>query len=201
MFQMAGPNPILVNGRLEFIISGGTRPHKKHYFVQYVPSSDPDGFDFLALGIGPGTIGMSTAAGQIFNLLRPLYAPAMTIGDITLQQYVSGAWVPIASDSHSNVGTNAGGITIAQQVTIVFKDDQNRILRDTLLETSYGYLGKFISTGTPPTALAAYATGMTDLTSGSPGYFVLTRSRHQILRFVSLVYDLNDRLKRDSGNG
>jgi hypothetical protein len=192
------PSPIIPSHRVQFSVVGGTREHKVRWYTDAVPSADPSGFDFLIFG--GGTVGGQTAVTAMFTLLRALWPASMNIAQGLLAHHVLGAYTPVGVFSNANVGTHAGSIAVAQQTTVTYRTSVGRqLLRQVYLETPEPYVGRIVIAASLPAGLQAWVADMLDKTPGHMGSWVKSRGDNFSQSYLSVVYDTNDRVRRDAG--
>lgn len=195
---MSGPTPIGVTHRIEIQIIGGSNLHKVRWYLNAIASSDADGFDFETPSIG-GSVGMSVALALFFPLVRAVYSADMTLGNVLLQKYQTGAWLPVGSAPLGNVGTAAGSFKVAQQTTTVYNDIFFKKVRNIFLETPNPYVGRIISAGALPAGLAALVADTLDKTAGHSGSWILSRGGSLLQNYIATTYDTNDKVRRAAG--
>lgn len=193
------PSPIIASHRLEFTVSGGTRPHKVRYFCDAVSSSDPDGFDFLIKG--GGSVGMSAAITSLLAKLSPVWKTTQSIGNFILYQHLSGAYVPVAYDAASSPGSDTNPILVAAQLTLVMRGTSPReLIKHIILESPETYyVGRFTDYTLLPTAIKNYTADLLNTSAGHAGSWVRSRSGNFVSSFLAGTYCANKRIRRDAG--
>lgn len=198
---MPGPRPITASHRLNVTITPtGTRAHVLRMYLNAVEdSSDPDGADFV--GIDSATVGMSTAIASLHPLLYALYPTTTFVGPYDLERYISGAYLSVHGDSSSHAGTQGSATFPAQQSSYTFRDSSGLRFRIQAMAEGFPYTGKY-----PYGALSAFSVDQLNfvnscLNHASPhiGYWLKSRAGLFVLNFVSLVFDINKKLRREIG--
>ena len=195
-----GPTPITATHRLELHVNvPGARDHLLRYYVNAVPSGDPDGFNFTAFGGGARS--MSDAVGDILAILRPMWRNDVQIGNFVLQQYSAGAWLPVSSDTANGNGTSSNPTQATQQLTYSLRDSAGRPMRSILLETGFpALIGKFLTMTALGGPWGAYGDSLVDHSVNHLGFFIRSRGGNFTGSVISAVLDSNDKLRRERGD-
>lgn len=164
-------------------------------------SVDPTKWALIARSGSP--VGFQAAMTYLMPLFLPLYDPTTSISNPVLEQFISGAYNPVATATGGGFGSAGATDVAAQQISITFRMtaplERTRIQ---LMESAMnGYYGKFVSVATiTPAPLKAFVGAFTDTVGiDSPFQWLQGRGAPQILSFLSLLYDQNERLKRKRG--
>lgn len=184
----------------------GARPHQLRMLCSAVPDAlDLSGYSVL--GRAPGNIGFHLAMAYLMPLLKLVLTHDTSITDPVLEKYVSGAYVPVTTDASGGAGTPVTTAQVTNQTSISLRSTVGtERLRIQLMEpasTQSANLGRYEAVSTIPFAdMKNWAGAFTDTASAvSAWQWVQNRGANYISSFIALVFDTNDRLRRDRGLG
>jgi len=198
---MSGPTPITVDYRLTLLYTVSLLQHKHRMYMDCIASLDPSGFDAVGYAPGVGNVGVSTIADHVFDGMKVFYNPSWSSFDgWILEKYISGAYVFQSAGATATVPTGGGTIALAGGWDTVGKDLLNNTIH------AYWYEGNFrlIDKSQSYSSLNAAEKEVIDMYFGvgraivpeDPANFRKARSDAYIMRWLSAVWDSNQKLRR-----
>jgi hypothetical protein len=195
------PTPITASDRINIAYTvNGLTHHLRFYTDVSVDSTDPTGYTVPGYPAG-ASAGASQAVADLIVKLKALFAADCSFDTFSIEQYVSGAWVVLATGSIGVTGTISGSSHPASEVTMTFYSATHKFIRVVLLETpdappirqGYGTLGANYK---------AFVDDMLVRTGGKHlGTWVKSRGDSFVQTFLAEVVALNRRVRRRRGLG
>ena len=192
--------PVTASWRFEFPIVVDGFIHRNHCYVKAQPSTLHPPYD-LVMNHSGVNITMQAAVDSYLTLWKASYSVASTtFGAVLLQQLSGGAWLPVATITPTVAPTGAVPYVPASQMTVTARDSAFHKIKVVQLETVDGAGTKYLppSTGGSATVFAWY----TDSSGSAPtdgSQWIVGRSNLYVTSCVSLVTDLNDKIRRRRG--
>jgi len=192
------PNPIACSHRLYIPYTVSGLNHVTTLFV-HAQSDGEGGYELVHYG-NPNKPWQDDA--DRWNLyMSDLYNTAVTFGDIILQQYAAGEYIPVATHTPGETnGTSVAATFPASQLTIVGRDNAFRKLRINLQETIIGNPFHYVVPTTPTAALNSLLSGLVNPTDDNdPGFWIRSRSEYVWGSFISVTATDNRHTRRNRG--
>jgi len=195
---MSGPTPILASHRITVPVTVDGFNHQQRYFVNAVLVGS------LWKLVGTTTLGDVTWTNAIENAyddLSGLYNDTDTaFGTAILEQYASGAYLPIATHVMAAVPAGSAAYFPAGQTTVMFRDVSFLKVKYNLMETVETPPLHVTSQPLLSGALGDFTDHMLTPTSAQHiGNCARSRAGSAITGFVSVTVTDNNRLRRDRG--
>ena len=195
--------PLTANGRVHIgILVPGAREHSFNIFCNWASDGgDASGYGMLARE--GGIRGFQAAMAVFMPVVKALYPNTVDIANPTLESYIAGAYVPLATDGSGGVGTAVSGYTPAQQTSLTLRVNSTapERMRIQLMETIYPLTGKYVDPTAIGTPLSLFVNQFLPPvgTGGTPYEWACNRGSNFIQGFVSVVFDINKKLRRERG--
>lgn len=197
------PTALTAPYRLTFRYTVGGLVHKTHYYLRCVASGDPMGFDTIARP-GFANAGVSTLDFGIWTNQKTFYNPAeSTFNDMVLEANVGGAWVYVAAQVATVVPTGSGTYAPAGMETWSGKDTANKNFPVYWYEKPFpGFVkvSSYAAMSAANKAIAnAYFNAGGTAVSADPAAWRVSRGSFYSQRFLALITDSNQKLRRIRG--
>jgi hypothetical protein len=195
---MSGPNPIVTSHVLRFQYVQNGLTHSDNRYVTAIVSGDATGY---SLDNPDATADpLSDAIDQWEDLVGPVLGLGTTPGTVTLYKNTITGLIPIYSAAIGALAVG-GGLTIASELTVFYKDSLNRVQKDTLLEVNFPVPLHYATydVGVVGAALNALVADTLNNTLGHIGHWSQSRSGKFGPRFISITVGLNRRIRRRRG--
>lgn len=192
--------PLAATHRIEFpIVVDGFTHHVRQY-VKVTPGAGPSGFDAV---LRDGTLGVDVTdcADALYNIYKAHFqASVTTFGQPELQVFSSGAWLPVATLPTTTAPTGTTAYVKASQWTMSMRDTDFHRIRSILLEADFFAGSKQIPPGAPGfDTIIAWYNGPIALVHTNGWNWIVGRSNLYIGAVISVVTDLNDKIRRRRG--
>jgi hypothetical protein len=187
--------PLAASYRFIFPIDVDGIIHNHAAYVSVIPGSGASGYDLV---MRDGTTGLDASAAVYtwWGFLQSYYEASQTVFGTALLQHLSGiAWLPIATIPTIIAATGTAAFAVAGQATITLRDTAFHKVRSILLESAFPTGDKFL----PPNGVFDYWTTVPSTGVASGWNWQRGRSNLFIGSAVSLVTDLNDKVRRRRG--
>lgn len=190
-----GPTPITAPHQLdiEYTVDGKTHLCQLRCSAVLVSGS------YELEDYGGGTTPVAGFVASFVALAAPLFKTTSTFDIWTLQQYNTGAYIPIATGSIGSAGSGTGANSLTSQMTFTYKDGLYNDVKIVLLEGA----GITVPYKAAQTALggafATFANAFMDLSAGAMGSIVRSRANSIITAQRFLTTSLNRTLRRERG--
>lgn len=190
--------PLLATHRLEFNYLVDGYPHKTRLYCDAVGGAPP--YD-IALRNGVDTITAQEAVDSFCTVLAGILPSATaSFGDAVLERNDAPVWTPIEFVTSGAAPASGAAYIPAEQVTVSLRDTANHPVRVIVLEANVTVGKKSVNPGSTWDAeLTTLTQWLTSAVSGSTdeGYnWVMSRGAYFLSSFVSVVTDLNDKIRR-----
>lgn len=198
--------PLTAEYRLTLHYTVATLPHKQVTYCEASPSILATSGYFLFDRSGLATIDAGDAAQSWWSAFNNILNTTVAAENWQLEQRTGVVWNEVTAGTLTGAGGSSDAIQNTSQVTISCKtSDVNRI-RVIILEQSRltSNSGKNFGSAGLTAINAALSDAMTGADSDASGFFQWARSRnkkelHATQPIISIVFDLNDRIRRARG--
>lgn len=189
--------PLVATHRVLVHYQADTLSHTVHYLCSAVPASvTPSGFNFVTGAGAP--IEVDAGVQALASFLKAMFDPSALLDTYELQEYVSGAYVPVWAGGIGLAGTTAATRSVANRGTTVFRDGNNILVRDVLLGIS-ALAPQRLPVASLSGPFAAYINELKNGVSGHTGTWLTGRSGTRLAAALNLTISLDRKSRRRLG--
>lgn len=198
-----GPSPITVSHRLVYRYTVGTFPHRHVEFVNLTPTGDPTGFSTIPVN-GGASQGCSLLADALFGVLDVWYnSTTVTFDAMDIEERSGDTWIPITSVVPTAVPTSSTAYTTAFGVDISGKNENNHSIHAYFYEMSIAKSFKYVAYSSMSADYKELVDFFYNVGGSTPAtsayYWAVSRDEYWRNRFLSVVGDSNEKLRRMRG--
>jgi hypothetical protein len=189
------PTTIVPNGEVQLSYTVASLVHVHRIRCQLNNPAGPS--PYLLDLQGGGTINWMTAVIQVDVLIQAFFSAATIFGQWVLYERVGTNYIPLSSVASTAVGANAGADQAAGQMTLSFRNANNKLDKFVYMEDSFLAPAKYQS-GTFGGANSMIAS-ILDTSAGHIGSWALGRDGTVPTRILANVISLNRKIRRRRG--
>jgi hypothetical protein len=200
---MPGPTPITSPFQVRMLYTIDGLQHHCNFYCDLTLSGDVTGYDTVP-NLAFSSVGVSEAIDGFFTLLAPFYDDADTTFDgATIWERVDNTYEYRSSGTTSVAGTATGAYEKANGLCVAGRDIKNQFLPTYIYEGRFGVAFKGNSPGSLGSSVRALAGGIYDIdndaTDDEPFAWSHSRDQWRRKRWLSVVVDTNEKLRRIRG--